>query len=73
MVTRPAYRLVCPLCEEWYEDDGLQLSCPVPHADALLKTVYPAREKTAGHGGLFRYRDWLPVRRVLPDAGSAAV
>ncbi|WP_410644342.1 cysteate synthase [Amycolatopsis sp. lyj-346] len=72
-MTRPAYRLVCPLCEEWYEDDGLLLACSEPHADALLKTAYPARRETAGAGGLFRYRDWLPVRRVLPDAGAPAV
>lgn len=73
MAIGPAYRLVCPLCGEQYEDDGLLLACPVPHTDALLKTVYPARGAAPGTGGLFRYRDWLPVRRVLPGAGAAAV
>jgi len=67
------YSLVCSLCGARYEDDGLLLSCPVPHREALLKTEYPARGRADGLAGLFRYRDWLPVRRVLPGAGAASV
>jgi cysteate synthase len=73
MTVACSHRLVCPLCDGRYEDDGLLLDCPVPHAGALLKTEYPARGEAGGRTGLFRYRDWLPVRRVVAGAAAPAV
>lgn len=68
-----SYSLVCSFCGGRYEDDGLMLTCPVQHAPALLKTTYPARSGSADQRGLYRYRDWLPVRRVLTEAAGPAV
>jgi len=45
------------------------LSCPVPHADALLKTAYPAREKTAAFGYSFGAPIAHAVATALQDAG----
>lgn len=69
------YTLVCASCGMRQEDDGLILDCPGRHAPSLLRTEY------AGSGfnphrhqeGLFRYKEWLPVIRVQPDAGRTAV
>ncbi|MFD8493112.1 cysteate synthase [Amycolatopsis sp. NPDC059657] len=69
------YTLVCRVCGGRYEDDGLVLSCQASHADALLATEYPARVRVDEHvmGGLFQYRNWLPVRRVVAGAGAPVV
>ena len=53
-------------------DDGWRLDAPGEARPALLQTVYPARRLTVGPAdrGLFRFADWLPVRREL--TGSSA-
>ncbi|MEU5288199.1 cysteate synthase [Streptomyces sp. CA-278952] len=69
------YALTCPVCGWQGADDGLALGCPRSHAPGLLQTSYKRREFTPRPqtDGMFRYRDWLPVRRTVPDAGSAVV
>ncbi|MDH6108565.1 cysteate synthase [Kitasatospora sp. MAP12-15] len=69
------YRLVCSVCGHRRADDGLTLGCPEPHEPGLWQTDYQATDFTpdAAHGGVFRYRHWLPVRRTLPDTGRTAV
>lgn len=69
------YTLVCPVCSARHDDDGLLLACPHPHEPALLRTEYAAAElrPRPEEPGLFRYRDWLPVRRTLPHASRTVV
>ncbi len=54
---------------------GEQAGGAEAHPPALLRARYAARQVAFRDGlpGLFRYRDWLPVRRILPGAGSPAV
>ena len=65
------HRLCCPACGAVLEDDGRVLACPVAHAPALLRTVYPSRrlEPDERAVGLFRYRCWLPVAGAAPRSG----
>lgn len=69
------YVLACPVCEWRSPDDGLRLDCPQPHDPALLQVAYaaPGFPRPRGDDGVFRYRDWLPVRRALLDAGRPVV
>jgi cysteate synthase len=67
--TRERYRLCCPECGARTADDGLRLTCPAEHGPALLSAEYTsARFATPGRTGLFRYADWLPVVREVPDS-----
>lgn len=61
------YTLVCPTCGRAEEDDGLRLHCIAPHEPSLLRTSYGERpfRPTPGESGLYRYREWLPVRRAV--------
>jgi cysteate synthase len=81
------YTLVCAHCGSCQADDGFMLDCPQQradahehteapgHAQALLRTEYRLREfgPRGGSSGLARYRDWLPVRDGMADAGRSAV
>ena len=69
------YRLVCSVCGHRQPDDGLTLGCPEPHDPGLWKTDYRAEAFAPDdrEDGVFRYRDWLPVRRTLPDTGRSTV
>ena len=51
------------------------LSCPEPHAPALLRAVYRQKRFVAHpeHSGVFRFFDWLPIRRKLPGAPGPVV
>lgn len=61
------YELVCPTCGRTSEDDGLRLQCVERHEPSLLGTSYGGRpfHPAAGESGLYRYREWLPVRRAV--------
>jgi cysteate synthase len=67
------YLLRCPVCgSAWDDSPGkFLLSCPEPHAPALLRAEYRQKMFTVhpDHAGVFRFFDWLPVRRRL--AGGA--
>ena len=69
------YLLSCPVCGGCYEDspDGFLLSCPEPHPPALLRAVYREKRFTPHpeQTGVFRFSDWLPIRRTLPGAAGA--
>ena len=71
MQPRPHYVLTCPTCAEETEDDGHRLRCSGEHEDTLLRTRYrnPDFIPVGDSDGIFRYRRWLPVGRVLPGAG----
>ncbi|SEK57849.1 cysteate synthase [Nonomuraea pusilla] len=69
------YALRCTACERRYDDDGCLLTCPAPHEPAYLRTEYAAMSlrPCPQERGLFRYREWLPIREVSPDAPGTLV
>ncbi|QMU70587.1 cysteate synthase [Streptacidiphilus sp. P02-A3a] len=69
------YRLVCSVCGRRQADDGLTLGCAGQHEPGLWQTDYQATEfvPDASQSGVFRYRDWLPVRRTLEGTGRTVV
>jgi cysteate synthase len=66
------YHLRCTFCGAEYPDseEGFRLACDRKHGPALLEAVYAQQRLTLDDTapGLFRYRSWLPVRRVLGKA-----
>ena len=68
------YVLACPLCGGRYEDSPgeFMLSCPAPHPPALLRAIYRIKRFVAHpeQTGVFRFFDWLPIRRKLPGAAG---
>ena len=75
--TSQHYSLRCPVCGKTHDDapTGFLLSCPEIHAPALLRAQYANLrfEIRADLPGMFRFAEWLPVRRILPDAPGPAV
>ena len=71
------YDLACPVCGRRFRDspNDFLLSCPEPHAPALLKAVYRQKRFAAHpeHSGVFRFFDWLPIRRKLRGAPGPVV
>ena len=69
------YRLRCPVCGSSFEDDGVRLRCSEVHEPALLLADYRERAfcPDPSTEGIFRYRNWLPAARALPDAGTSAI
>jgi len=69
-----SYVLECPVCKARYEDTPGEflLSCPAAHPPALLRAIYRVKQLVAHpeHTGVFRFLDWLPVRRALPGAAG---
>ncbi len=73
----PHYSIVCSLCGKAHDDapTGFRLTCSETHAPALLRAQYanPRFEIRADAPGMFRFANWLPVRRILPDAPAPVV
>ncbi|GAK52699.1 hypothetical protein U14_03954 [Candidatus Moduliflexus flocculans] len=73
----PHYSLVCSLCGKRHADapTGFRLTCAENHAPALLRAQYvdPRFEIQPDAPGMFRFANWLPVRRILPDAPAPVV
>lgn len=69
----PSYTLRCRLCGKVLTDDGLVLVHDACNPPALLQTVYAAAKPTPREEltGMFRYRDWLPIRRTYPESSGA--
>ncbi len=71
------YTLRCVLCGKEYPepDDPFLLDCGAGHPPSLLRAEYSAKSMAvnASAPGIFRYADWLPVRRHLPADGRPAV
>jgi cysteate synthase len=73
----PDYLLECPVCGGRYEDNAEEflLSCPEAHPPGLLRAIYKVKKFVTHpeHSGVFRFFDWLPIRRKLPgSAGPVA-
>ena len=62
------YNLRCVECGEIFDDSekGFLLSCNGQHAPALLQANYEAAgfEPDDDLEGVFRYHEWLPIRRI---------
>jgi cysteate synthase len=60
-----------------YEDaeDGFRLECSEDHGPALLRSEYAQKKLTVETRleGLFRYKQWLPIRRILDSPVKPAV
>jgi cysteate synthase len=71
------YALVCTACGNRFHEpaDGMLLGCDAGHGPALLRTEYAAArlEVDEEAPGIYRWRSWLPVRRVLREAGRPVV
>jgi cysteate synthase len=65
------YSLRCEGCANLIGDDGYILYCPHCQESSLLKSYYRNRhfEPVRNEEGIYRYRNWLPINRML--RGSA--
>ena len=60
------YSLRCVATGEVFEDSGWLLDCPTCSKPSLIRTQYANRQLTLHNdNGLYKYRDWLPMRRLL--------
>jgi len=68
-----SYHLRCSRCGKELADDGIILAHDGCNPPGLLQTVYAATKPGPLDvlKGLFRYRDWLPVRRTFPGSHGA--
>ncbi len=65
-------KLKCLFTGEELIDDGLILSNPASKKPALLRAIY-FNKKLEVHDnlpGLYKYSDWLPIRRILKNSSS---
>lgn len=71
------YSLACPVCGKLFKDSPSEflLSCTEPHAPALLRAVYRQKRLVVHpeHSGVFRFSDWLPIRRKFRGAPGPVV
>jgi cysteate synthase len=71
------YTLTCVHCGKSFDetDDGFLLDCGEKHPPSLLRSVYRQTNFTVrpDHCGIFRYSDWLPIRRTLECPGMPVV
>lgn len=62
------YTLRCLGCGKNFHDStsGFLLQCNKNHSPALLRSEYSSKQLTIRdeNPGIFRYKDWLPIRRV---------
>ncbi|GAB7187048.1 tryptophan synthase beta superfamily (fold type II) protein [Kitasatospora sp. Ki12] len=69
------HSIACHRCALRTVDDGLITLCPRCGEKSLLDTEYRPGPLTVSPDspGVFRYREWLPVRREVPGSGRPAV
>ncbi len=71
------YRLTCVYCQKEFKDTnkGFLLTCDEDHSPALLRASYSEKKLIPHdhHPGIFHYKSWLPVRRILPQANAPIV
>ncbi len=60
------YSLQCVATKEEFEDEGWLLDYPTCSKPSLIRTKYAAKQLNLYDcNSLYRYRDWLPVKRML--------
>ena len=72
MIDPTQYKLKCVKTDREFADEGWMLDDPQCKEPSLVRTVYQKRqiEVKSDDYGLYKFADWLPVRRMLE--GSAA-
>ena len=67
------YTLQCVATGEEFDDSGWLLDCPTYDKPSLIRTKYAKKQlHIRNEHGLYKYRDWLPVRRPLDCQASHA-
>jgi cysteate synthase len=60
------YELLCVATGEVFEDKGWALDCPSCEKPSLIRTQYSKKQlEVYNDKGLYKYRDWLPMKRML--------
>ncbi|MBQ5647864.1 MAG: cysteate synthase [Alistipes sp.] len=60
------YTLRCVATGEVFEDNGWSLDYPICRKPSLIRTQYAAKQlKLYNDNSLYKFRDWLPMRRML--------
>jgi len=60
------YNLLCVATGELFEDNGWSLDCPTYDKPSLIRAQYAKKQlKVYDDKGLYKYRDWLPMKRML--------
>lgn len=60
------YTLRCVATGEVFEDNGWSLDYPTCRKPSLIRTQYAAKQlKLYNDNSLYKFRDWLPMRRML--------
>ncbi|MBN2050350.1 MAG: cysteate synthase [Spirochaetales bacterium] len=71
------YSLRCTECGADYSEgsNSFRLSCDAGHAPALLRAEYRVKDFLidSREAGMYRYRNWLPIRRTYNDASGPVV
>ncbi len=70
--TPTKYRLMCVANGEEFEDKGWSLDYEGYDKPSLIRAIYDKRQLTLHEGdcGLYKFRDWLPMRRMLKCSAS---
>lgn len=70
--TPTEYKLVCVATGEEFEDNGWTLDCVDYDKPSLIRAAYAKKQLTVYEGdcGLYKFRDWLPMKRMLKCSSS---
>lgn len=70
--TPTEYKLVCVATGEEFEDNGWTLDCAGCDKPSLIRATYAKKQLTVYEGdcGLYKFRDWLPMKRMLKCSSS---
>ena len=64
--TPTEYNLLCVAIGEVFEDNGWSLDCPTCEKPSLIRAQYAKKQlEVYDDKGLYKYRDWLPMKRML--------
>lgn len=70
--TPTEYKLVCVATGEEFEDNGWTLDYAGCDKPSLIRAAYAKKQLTVYEGdcGLYKFRDWLPMKRMLKCSSS---
>lgn len=70
--TPTEYKLVCVATGEEFEDNGWTLDYAGCDKPSLIRATYAKKQLTVYEGdcGLYKFRDWLPMKRMLKCSSS---
>ena len=70
--TPTEYKLVCVATGEEFEDNGWTLDYAGCDKPSLIRATYAKKQLTIYEGdcGLYKFRDWLPMKRMLKCSSS---